>query len=209
MMAHSLKLEDFGAPGPAPGGNGETGGHPLPADLETLRLDAYEAGYRSGWDDCAAAESEAQRRIGADLARNLSDMRFSYHEARADVLASLEPLFGGILERLLPAIVAEGIVPAVAAELSAAAERAAELSCEILAAPAVCPALEKLLEAQGATDLRLVPEPAFAEGQVSLRFASETRDIDLGAAAEQISRAMTEFVAELSSRPEAQGKGAA
>ena len=57
---------------------------------------------------------EAQRRIAADLATNLTELTRSYEAARADVLtAPSAPLFEEMAAPLLPRLAAEAVAPAV------------------------------------------------------------------------------------------------
>ncbi len=42
-------------------------------------------------------------------------------------------------------------------------------------------------------DLRLTPEPAFADGRVALRFAGEAREIDLSAMVDAMATAIRDF----------------
>jgi len=173
------------------------------------RLAAYEAGYQSGWDDCTAAEAEQQRRMSADLASNLADMQFTYAEARRDVLTALGPLFEDMAALLLPRLAAEAIAPTVIAELEAVANRASEASISLLAAPQTVPVLERLAEAEPRLDIQIKPEPAFAEGQISVRFDGQRCDIDLSEAAERMAAAIRAFAQDSQQDPETFRKGAA
>lgn len=157
-------------------------------------LAAFDEGYRDGWEDCARAEAEAQRRITADLATNLAELSRGYEEARADVLANLGPLFEEMASQLLPTLAAEAVAPAVLSELTAIAETASAARAVLIASPAALPALERLLETQEDLEVELRAEPAYAEGQVSLRFGGERRDIDLSDAARRMAEALRAFV---------------
>lgn len=189
-MTRPLSLEDFGRSS-AQLPDGQSGD----ALIEEDRLSVYEAGYQSGWDDCIAGEQEARRRISADFATNLQDISVAYDKARADILAGLGPLFEDIAGQLLPALAAQAVAPVVADELRKAAEIASTGEITLLAAPAVIPTLERMIEAEDSANISLTPEPAFAEGQVSIRYQSERRDVDLGAAAERMSDALRAFIA--------------
>lgn len=165
---------------------------------------AFDDGYRSGWEDCAKAEAESQRRIGADLAANLQEMSRSYDEARSDVLAALGPLFEDMAAQLLPRLAAEAIAPAVIAELRAVAETASAAKAVLFAAPTAMPALAQLMATQDGLAIELRAEPAYAEGQVSLRFGTERRDIDLSDAARRMAEAIRAFVGQDHGAPQPQ-----
>ena len=68
--------------------------------IEEAKLAAYEQGYKAGWDDAAAAQSEDQTRIRVDLARNLQQLSFTHQEARAHILKAVEPLLEEMVNRL-------------------------------------------------------------------------------------------------------------
>lgn len=201
-MIRALTLEDFAEPAHDP-----FQAMPFPADIPDATgpsdevMATFDEGYRSGWDDCAKAEADTNRRIGADLAANLEALTRSYDEARADVLAALGPLFEDIAAQLLPRLAAEAVAPAVIAELRAAAEEASMARAVLCAAPAALPALTRLIEMQEGLDVDLQAEPAFAEGQVSLRFGADRRDIDLSDAADRMADAIRSFVAQESAAP--------
>lgn len=192
-MTRALRLDDFAAPGVEPTSTAPVATVPEASDTT---LAAFDEGYRNGWDDCARAEADAHRRIGTDLAANLHDIALTYAEARQDVLTALGPLFEQIAAQLLPRLAAEAMAPAVIAELRAVAAEATGGRPVVIAAPAALPALERLLAADVAMDVDLRAEPAFADGQVSIRYANLRRDIDLGDAAQRMADAIRGFVAQ-------------
>ena len=190
-MTRMLALEDFGSDLPEPDGLLRASGAVATeaAGFEAETLQAYENGYKNGWSDCAAAEAEERRNVAADLARNLGEARLAREGARSDVLAALGPFFEDIVGILLPQMTAAAVTPMILAELGALAERHTEAQLEILAAPETCIRLERLIEMQG-IEVSLRPEPAFAEGQVSIRAADERRDIDMTGAVRRITEAI-------------------
>lgn len=196
-MTRALQLEDFGAPGSARGPEAAPeapAAEALPETaLEGGDLDAFEQGYRSGWDDCAANEVEERRRVGADLATALAEISLTLDAARDEMLGAVQPLFEQIVAQLLPAIVAEAVTPLVADELRRIAEARCTARVDLLAAPETCPVIEKLVDANPDLEISVIPEAALAEGQVSLRFADQSRDIDLSHAAAQMAEAIRCF----------------
>jgi flagellar assembly protein FliH len=194
-MTRPLALERFDAadPGAALGDPG-VAAEPATPGAPDAALAAFDEGYRDGWDDCARAEAERNRTIGADLAANLRDLARSYEAARQDVLTNLGPFFEEMAARFLPELAAEAVAPVVLAELGAVAGAAGTARAVLVASPAALPALEHLLESHGDTAVELRAEPAYADGQVSLRFEGERRDIDLGDAARQVADAIRAFL---------------
>ena len=195
MTHRRLDLDDFGAP--------DVRGASLSAsaDLDAVKLDAFEAGYRDGWDDCLAAEQSNRTQIGADLARGIADLSFTYAEARGDVLAALRPFLEGIADQFLPAVAAEALIPTVQTEIARLLAHVPDARGAVIAAPSVCPALEALVRDHVPAEITILPEPAYAEGHVTLRFGEELREIDLTAAADRIATSIRAFAAEAAGTP--------
>ncbi|WP_339986473.1 hypothetical protein [Gymnodinialimonas ulvae] len=184
-----MSLEDFAG-----------GDSPVPRDSvsavvpdEAEALDAYEAGYKSGWADCAAAEEEVRKSVGADLAKRLREAELTYSTARQDILASLAPFFEELVTALLPRLASDSVAPMAAQELHELLQHDASASIEVMAAPASCESVQRLLEAEGFEDVSVRAEPAFSETQVSLRVGSERRDIDLSDITRKITEAVCAF----------------
>ncbi|MEE4208699.1 MAG: hypothetical protein V2I43_05485 [Parvularcula sp.] len=200
-MTRALQLEDFGtADGHepfAPAMAAPDAPESLPETaLEGGNLDAFEQGYRSGWDDCTANEVEERRRVGADLATALAEVSLTLDAARDEMLTALQPLFEQIASQLLPAIVSEAVAPAVVYELRRVAEEQCSGVVQLFASPATCPVIEKLVDATPDLSISVIPEPTLAEGQVSLQFEDKRRDIDLSTAAAQMAEAIRSFAAQ-------------
>lgn len=82
--------------------------------------EGYEEGLRAGLA-CAEAENAA---LNATLVQAISDIDFSYAEARAQLLHSLEPLFETLISTLLPHCVESAFASLLQTELNAAADSA-------------------------------------------------------------------------------------
>ncbi len=191
-MIKSLILDDFSVNST----RGADDAQPLPpvgAQDETASLDAYEAGYKNGWADCAAAEAEERKSIGAHLAQKLRDAELTYDSARSDILGSLAPFFEELVETLLPRLAAEALAPIAVDELSKLIEQETVSEIEICAAPSACEQLQHLLDAQGFQNAHVRAEPAFSESQISLQVGSERREIELSEVTEKIATALRAF----------------
>ena len=134
-MARLFPLEEFTQQ--AQVANAPAANTPAPENasaelLEKIRLEGYEAGYKAGWDDAVNAEEEEQNRIGAEFARNLQDMGFTFHEARAHVLNTLEPLLLGMVEKVLPDLVSQTIGHSIIEEMLPLATPAADPPLEVV-----------------------------------------------------------------------------
>ena len=185
----ALKLEIFET--------GDRAADPLLAmggsDLEEARLAAYEQGYMAGWEDSSTAQAEDQRRLRADLARNLQAMSFTYHEARAHVLRAVGPLLQDITTHLLPSLAREALAPVVLDTLMPLAGEMAGAPVTIVLNPAARLAVESLLEQATGLPVTLREEPSLGEGQVYLQLADTETRIDLDRATAEITAAVRGF----------------
>lgn len=159
-------------------------------ELEKVRLEGYEAGYQAGWDDANRSEAEDQSRIGAEFARNLQDLGFTFHEARSHVMQALEPLLTGMVEKVLPRIVSETVGQTIVEELLPLASVAADTPIEVVVCPASRPALETLLTGATSVPFILREEESLAEGQVFLRSGRTEKHLDLTGAVDRIGSAI-------------------
>ncbi len=190
-MAQPLRLEEF-----------ETPAEPLDtADaaqvaLEEVRLEAFDSGYRAGWDDAMTAQSEEQNRIRADLARNLQALSFTYFEARGHVIRALAPLLREMAGRVMPEIARQTLPALVAEALENHAEAAAARPMTLVVNPTNRAAVEKVV-AESPLPLFLVEEPSLGDGQVYLRFDETEERIDIDAALSGIAQAVSDYLATL------------
>jgi hypothetical protein len=161
--------------------------------LEEAKLSAYDSGYAAGWEDAAAAQTTDQTRIGADLARNLQSLGFTYQEARMHVLRALEPLLQEMVGRLLPELARETLAPIVLDVLMPMAERMADAPVTLVLNPRARAAIEALLEQATGMPLTIVEESSLGEGQVYLRMGDAETQIDLDRATAEITAAVRGF----------------
>lgn len=196
-MPSRLFLEEFDngppRPGQAPSERIDAADRTAPEftaeAVDRARLEGYEAGYKAGWEDAVRAEAETQGRIGAEFARNLQDLGFTFHEARSHVMQALEPLLTGMVERVLPELVSRTVGQTIVEELLPLASQAAGTPIEVVISPASREALEPLLE-KSAIPLTIVEEPTLAEGQVFLRAGKTEHRIDFVDAVDRIGAAI-------------------
>ncbi len=159
-------------------------------DLEAVRLAGYEAGYQAGWDDATKADEQQRERIGAEFARNLQDLGFTFHEARSHVMQALEPLLGSMVSKVLPQLVSDTIGQAIVEELLPLAADAADCPIEIVTYPQGKATLEEFLTDSITVPLSIVEEDTLAEGQVYIRMGNTEKQIDLSGAVQRIGEAI-------------------
>ncbi len=203
-MNRLLMLEDFAAGAP------QLSTEPLqPAPLqaadESASLQAYETGYKNGWADCAVAEAEERKSVGADLAKRLREVELTHASARKEVFASLAPFFEELVATMLPRLAAEAVAPVAVAELNSLLEGNASADVQILAAPGSCETLQRLIDSEGLENVSIHAEPAFTDSQVSVRVDGERREIDLSEVTGKITQAVRAFQSQSNEYALAQG----
>jgi flagellar assembly protein FliH len=161
--------------------------------FEEAKLAAYDQGYRAGWDDAVQAQMGDQAQISAELARNLKSLSLTFADARAHVLASMEPLLADIVARLLPEMARDTLGPIIMQTLRPMGEQAAQSPIEIIINPSARPALEALLAQGNSTPVTLTPEPSLGDGQAFCRLGESETRIDLDGAIAEIASALQGF----------------
>lgn len=190
-MPAALLLEDFNSRGTAPAEEPPAPGEPDPAEAE--RLAAYEQGYRAGWDDAARAEAETQDRIGAEFARSLQEIGFTFHEARAQVIAAMEPLLAQMVGTLLPGLAEEALLHTIRETMGQMIAEAGDAPLELVVAPSDRAAAETRLRPEAAISLAVIEDAALAPGQAQLRTGRVERHVDLSGALARIQASVRDF----------------
>ncbi len=161
--------------------------------IEDIRMQAYELGYTSGWDDAAAAQSEDKARIQADFARNLQSLGFTFQEARMHVLRAIQPLLTEIVTSLLPQVARESLAAVALETLMPLADQMADAPVTLVINPASRPAVEALLEQATGLPLTVIEEPTLGEGQIYFRLGDTETRLDMDRATTEIANAVRDF----------------
>ena len=190
MTSKGLTLEEFDTRKPV------TTGMPVSQSaLAEAQLEAFDKGYREGWDDASQAHAADQETIGADLARALEDMSFTYHEARAAMLGEMQELLAGLVEKVLPQAMQGSLGAVILEQIESAVTARSEVAVEITVAPGNGAKIEPFLKNDAPIPVRLGEEPSLGAGQAVLRFASAEEMVDLDAVLAGVGEAVTGFFA--------------
>lgn len=147
-------------------------------DIDGEKLKSFEDGYQAGWEDSLRAKNETHEGITSDLAKNLQDVSFGYHEARSTLTQSLRPLFEEIMNKLLPETVRTSIGLHIVEQLTNMVRDQSDQLIEIVVSPFNFETLKNLLEEQVSDPFVLLVQPDLAEGQVYIRLGTQEREID-------------------------------
>lgn len=174
MMALSDLLEDFSTE------RADTAVVMTELLLEEERLEAFEKGYKAGWDDSANAQTETATSISEDFASNLRDLAFTYEEAHDGMLSAIEPVIRQIVDTVLPAIAHETLGLRVADLLKTELSTHGRQPVRLETAPESAPAIRAILPHDCGFPLEIVETDMLGEGQVRIRFGpSNEQEVDL------------------------------
>lgn len=200
MTALHFYLEDFGS----------SARHLNPSAfsdemLENERLEAFDKGYRAGWDDAISAKADEGSQLSTDFAQNLQDLSFTFHEVHAQVLSNLAPLFEEILQKLLPTLARDTLGAHVADQLSQMARDIGTATVEIAVAQGASETVSQLVnEAACGLPLTVREVADLQEGQAELRFGGREISVDLANVTSQVTEAVHAVLFET---PERQANG--
>ena len=165
--------------------------------LEEQRLQAFENGYKAGWEDAVKAQNQDASRISTDFAANLEDLSFTLQEAQCSLMSALRPLLTGMVASVLPRLAHATLGARVVETLEDMARNATGGGAELVTAPNNVGALEKLLQDNDISTATVTAEASLGEGQVHLRLGTSEREIDLDTVLSQIGEALGGFLGEL------------
>ncbi len=177
-----LKLEEFDVqpvrPTVAPGPQAMVQDN---VQSEEAKLEAFENGYKAGWDDAAKSHAENLDNVSVELARNLQELSFTFHEARAQILKDMRAVFSELMEKIMPRIAAENLPAIIAEQIAETARSEVNTRIELLVHPSNVESVSNLMPAQDQLDVVVVAEPSFGDGQARLVFADGEQNVDLSA----------------------------
>ena len=183
-----LPLEDFSMF--SIGSSGKTADHVSSSQADAVKAEAFENGYKAGWDDSAQTVTDEQARIDAEFARHFQEMSFSFHEARTHLIQAMEPLLRELVETFLPALVRETIGQRIIETLEPMISDCADSPVSIAVAIGCESIVEPYLSASDFPFVQIVEEETLSEGQAFLRLGSNERKIDLTDAIDQITQSI-------------------
>ena len=148
------------------------------SDLERLKTDAYEAGYKCGWDDAIASDDKARDRIEAEFERNIQNLTFTYSEAVDTVRSELKEFIAALIEQFLPSIAPDLLREHIRDQLLSISEAQIEPPLEIVASTDSHGFIEEFLASQGDDRISLIEDRSLASRQVFVRLGDQESKID-------------------------------
>lgn len=190
MNDAAFLYEDFGTPVIAPGA--ASGGPELSEDQ---RLEAYETGFKAGWDDANAAQTQGTAALETAATQTLSDLSFTLAEAQSHTLAALKPLMEQLASNILPKMAQQSLAPLIVDKVIEAARSSMDTELTLRIAPEDRAAIENALEGHTDLKLKMVDEATLAAGQAHLDLGAIQHQVDLPALTSEIDAAVADFYA--------------
>lgn len=175
------------------------------SEIEDARLQSYELGYAAGWEDAIAATADETGQLTTELANNLQQLAFTFHEARSQVIRNIQPVLTELATRLLPELAREVIAPVVLETLMPLIDDATDQPIVLTLNPASVPAVERLLSQAAGLPVRIHEEPSLGQGQVYLALGDREYRVELDEAVKTIIQAVRNFF-ECSEKDDANGQ---
>lgn len=149
-------------------------------------LEAFEKGYKDGWEDAERTLIQRQGQVSDALAQNLMDLSFTLNEARASVRKDLSSLLRGVLTSLLPPALEHILGPQILAELETLASESTATTFDVIVATDQKPAVERALAGASIGPARILGSPDQKRDTALIRLGREEREIDLAGALAEI-----------------------
>ncbi|WP_204112692.1 hypothetical protein [Shimia biformata] len=187
-------LEDFTALTPETQG---TDGAPAG---ESELLDSFEQGYKAGWDDAIKAKSDNATNVSDDLAQNLRDLSFTFHEAHAAMMAEVTSVLDDIVAAAIPDILHATMGERLKSELLSLAESQSDQPAHIRAHPDDLDAVSSSLPDSADLPVKVLTDPALTPGRVEFQLGGRERALDVSDIARDIVNAVTGLKDETAAR---------
>ena len=141
----------------------------------------WQDGHAKGLVAGQALALATQSALTAEIAQSLADMGFGFAEARVQLLRGLKPLFGALINRVLPGLSEQALAVQVISLLQQAAERDSSAPLELSVNPTQTAGLAALLPYAVGMPVILVADPQVGSGQAVLRSNHTETFLDVGA----------------------------
>ncbi len=160
---------------------------------EAELLDSFEQGYKAGWDDAIVAKSEERSNVSADFARNLSDLGFTYFEARDAMVAEIAPVVEEAVKIVLPEVSRQSMGDLVVEQLREIIEENADTPVIIMTSSDDYQALSDIMPDDVNFPIDIVRDAKMSSGQVRFQFGQRERQLDLDALVKGVQKAFSGF----------------
>ncbi|OIQ41537.1 MAG: ABC transporter ATP-binding protein [Roseobacter sp. MedPE-SWde] len=161
--------------------------------IEEERAVSFEKGYSAGWDDAVTAKEKETVQISATLSSSLEDLNFTYQEAQAQLIESLDPMFKVLTSAVLPDTMAATFGHHIVDQMTDMAKTHTDQPLSIFVSPGEASAVRGLLPDTFATPVQVQEDENLTPGQAYLRAGTSEREINSSGLVESIQDSIEAF----------------
>lgn len=165
-------------------------------EMQSTRLDAFEEGYKAGWDDAALSGAAVSEQMCQALSQNLQDLSFTYNEASSHVIASIKPLLIQLTGKVLPRIAQEFIGPLVLQTIEDAVRNNARPQVCVTVSESEASHIEKVFEQDFGFPVILASSSELSPGQACIQFENSEQMIDINSVTDRMSELVSDFLSQ-------------
>jgi flagellar assembly protein FliH len=176
---------------------GSDGGGVLNEEVESFedtKLDAFENGYKAGWDDAAIAHKNDTKAAVSQIAQRLDDMSFTHREVQGKLVLALKPLLANCVSKLLPEIGRHSLYPYIFEKVEMLLKDQTETPIEVVVSSGQKEMLENLMQSRPLIPFTVTADTDLTLGQVFIRVGAVEREINFDAILEDIRTALESFI---------------
>jgi len=188
-MAASIKYEDFGEPVAQKPPEMAAASREA---VEEEKLEAFETGYQAGWDDAVRAQSAMEHKLSSELAAQLQDASFQYHELRNHLTRSLQEMMRAIVDTVLPQAAKQSLGSHICQLVETHVRKGLDGRIELALSEQSVDRVEPLL-AHVLDQYNVVVDAALQDDQAIIRVGQTETSLDLNKVVQEISAAVTDF----------------
>ncbi len=167
--------------------------------LEEQKLASFEQGYTAGWDDSITNQTESTGRLTESLSRSLEDISFTYQEAYQQMLSSVAPVFGAMVDHVLPEVMRSSVGQVVVEQARDLVGETSAMPLTLWVPPGTATQVRPVVVGAGGMDVRVEEDPTLGDGQICLRVGDYERELDTSVMLRDIRSAVEGFAHELKS----------
>ncbi|MGH1463875.1 MAG: hypothetical protein ACRBBQ_00800 [Cognatishimia sp.] len=165
--------------------------------LDAPNSQAFEEGYKAGWEDANAAIGREKTALSATLARNLRDLTFTFFEARSATIGHLDEVVDLMVAKALPAMAHATLGLRLSQLLRDLSPRDEHVSIELCAHPDDVAGIEGIMTEVPGVAPRVFSDPDMPAGCVQWRVADQEQQLDINNLISEINTAVLGFLHEM------------
>lgn len=173
-------------------------------EVEQIRRDAYETGFRAGASDAVASFQAEESRLSAELVTTLGELSFGFHEAATHVMMNVTPVLKAVIDTVLPLLMSETVGYTILEAVDPLIKEASGTPVRLLVNPDEAAVIRRIIGECADVPFVIVEDPALELGRANLKVGAVERHIDVSGVLGRVSAAV-DAVTELNVRKSANG----